>query len=134
MFDKFGKISYVPNSKVARFVECLEEGKLTGTKCKKCGTLYVPPKADCVDCLSDEMEWVELSGECTLHTFTTIHAAPAGFDDFAPYTLAVVDMKEGGRLMTFTEGLSEEDLEIGMDLRVVPKEMDGKLLYVVTRP
>ncbi len=135
MFEKFGKVSYVPNSKVSKFIEYLEEGKIAGTKCRKCGNLYVPPKADCVECLDDDMEWVELSGDCTLHTYTTIHASPSGFEDIAPYTLLVVDVKEGGRVMTWAEGISEDDLEIGMDLKLKVKTLDdGKLVYVAEKP
>lgn len=132
MFKNFGKeISFVPNSKVAKFVENLKEGKLTAIKCKRCGKVYFPPRAECI--CKGEVGWIELSGKGKLITFTTIYSAPSGFENIAPYTIGVIDLNEGGRLLAWVEGLKEEDLKIGMEMKVEIKKEGEKVWYVLKR-
>ena len=119
-FHYFGKVNFVPYTKVNKFADYLKDGKLMGTKCKKCGELSFPPRADCLFCLSDEFEWIECSGEGELHTYTIIYAAPIGFDDIAPYILGVLDLDNGGRLIGWID-LPKKDVKIGMRLKTVPK-------------
>ena len=81
MFEWFGKVSFCPYTKVSDFARHLKDGRLMGTKCTACGAFSFPPRADCEECISPEFEFVELSGKCTLQTFTKIVAAPTGFED-----------------------------------------------------
>src|SRR4030042_127846 len=53
----------ISQTKVARFAEDLAAGKIMSTVCKKCGKSYYPPRADCPECMSSNMEWKELQGE-----------------------------------------------------------------------
>ena len=120
-FYWFGKVNFVPFTKVSDFAEELRERRLVGSKCKACGHVSFPPRADCIECMSPDFEWLEYSCECTLHTFTVIHAAPTGFDDMVPYIIGIVDLPEGGRLLGWIQGIEKDEIEIGMPLRVVPK-------------
>ncbi|MDI6708327.1 MAG: Zn-ribbon domain-containing OB-fold protein [Candidatus Thermoplasmatota archaeon] len=134
VFEKFGRLSFVPFTKVSEFVEHLKNGKLKATKCKRCSSVYFPPKADCFKCMSTEMEWIELSGKCTLLTYTTVHVAPAGFENFVPYTIAVAELEEGGKLLAWLEGIKEENLEIGMKLRIVVEQLpEDRIVYSLKR-
>ena len=99
MFHWFGKVSFVPFSKVQDFAVHLKDGRLMGSKCTECGYQTFPPRADCPECMSGQFEFIEYSGKGTLYTYTLISAAPTGFDDMAPYTIMVVDLQEGGRLL-----------------------------------
>ncbi len=131
-FERFGIISFVPFTKVSVFVEHLNSGKLMATKCKKCSSVYFPPKADCFKCMGSEMDWVELSGRCTLVSYTTIHVPPTGFENFAPYTICVVELEEGGKLLAWLEGIKEENLKIGMKLKIELKQLpDDKITYIL---
>ncbi|UCE36126.1 MAG: Zn-ribbon domain-containing OB-fold protein [Thermoplasmata archaeon] len=131
-FHYFGKINFVPYTKVTKFADYLKDGKLMGTRCKKCGEFYFPPRADCIKCFSDEFEWVETTGKGRLHTYTIIYAAPTGFDDIAPYIIGVLDLDDGGRLLGWVD-VPEEQIEIEMRLKAVPKIFeeipDIKLYY-----
>ena len=131
-FLYFGKINFVPYTKVSEFADYLKDGKLMGTKCKKCGELSFPPRADCIKCFSDEFEWVENSGKGRLHTYTIIYAAPTGFDDISPYIIGVLDLDDGGRLLGWVD-VPEEQIEIEMRLKAMPKIFeeipDIKLYY-----
>ena len=135
-FEKFGLINYVPFTKVAEFTEFLKEGKLKGKHCKKCNTVYFPPRSECVNCMAPEsdMEWMDFSGKGKLLTYTRIHAAPTGFEDEVPYTIGVIDLLEGGRLLALFENAPENEDEILLDsdVLVVPKALkDGRLLYKI---
>jgi uncharacterized OB-fold protein len=122
MFKWFGKVNFSPYTKVTDFAQHLRDGRLMGTKCGKCGAFSFPPRADCVECMSGDFEYTELSGKATLHTFTKIVAAPTGFEDMTPYTVGVVDLEEGGRLLAWIgETIKEEEIAIGMELQVVPQ-------------
>ena len=122
MFSWFGKVSFVPYTKVSDFAVHLKDGRLMGTVCRGCGASAFPPRADCPKCLSDDFEFSEYSGRGTIYTYSTIAAAPTGFEDFAPYTVAVVDLEEGGRLLAWVgETIPVEELAIGQDVQIVPR-------------
>ncbi len=133
-FEEFGRITFVPFTKVTEFVDHLKEGKLEGTRCKKCDKVYFPPKADCADCNSSEVEWLEFSGNGTLQTYTIINAAPTGFEEQVPYTIGVIDLEEGGRLLAWFEkqDIGEDELKVGMNVMVVPKKLeDDRVIYEI---
>ena len=139
MFSWFGKVSYVPYSKVADFAVHLKDGRLMGSTCKACGHTTFPPRADCGECMSPEFEFTEYSGKGTIWTYSTIAAAPTGFDDEAPYTVVVVELEEGGRLLGWLgEGIPVDDVEIGMDVQVVPQIFgetpNVQVYYTIEKP
>ncbi len=139
MFKWFGKVNFVPFTKVTDFARHLKDGRLMGTKCRSCGAFSFPPRADCEACMSGDFEFVELSGRSTLQTFTKIVAAPTGFEDVVPYTVGVVDLEEGGRALAwFGDTIAEEEIEIGMELQVVPQIFDEiediKVYYSLEKP
>jgi uncharacterized OB-fold protein len=122
MFEWFGKVSYCPHTKVSGFAQHLKDGSIMASRCKDCGYESFPPRADCPKCLSGDFEYFEISGKGTIQTYTRIEAAPAGFEDVTPFTLGVVDLEETGRLLAwFGETIPEEEIEIGMEVQVVPR-------------
>jgi uncharacterized OB-fold protein len=125
-FERFGTVSFTAQTKVDKFVDLLAGGKVAGTKCKGCGKTYFPPRADCSNCLSSDMEWFEIAGPGKLISFSTLMYAPTGFEEDLPYTIALAqfgDVKIFGRM---SKDLKEEDMEIGMDLEVVPVKLLGE--------
>ena len=127
MFSWFGLVSFVPYSKVSDFAVHLKEGRLMGSACKKCGFTSFPPRADCPECLGGEFEFKESNGLGTVYTLSRIAAAPTGFEEMAPYTVGVVDLEEGGRLLAwFGESIPEDEAKIGMDVQVVPRLFEEK--------
>lgn len=139
MFSWFGKVSYVPHTKVSGFAGHLKDGRIMASRCTACGAVSFPPRADCASCLGGEFEFTELSGRGKVVTFTRIDAAPAGFEDVVPYTLGVVDLEETGRLLAwFGESIPEDAIRIGMDVQVVPRLFEEleeiKVHYTLERP
>jgi uncharacterized OB-fold protein len=139
MFKWFGKVNFSPYTKVTDFADNLKDGHLMASKCRQCGQESFPPRADCSKCLSGDFEFTEYSGKAKLVSYTTIHAAPTGFEDVAPYTVGVVDLIEGGRLLAwFGETIPEESINIGMELQVVPQIFEEieeiKVYYSLEKP
>ena len=103
----------------------LNEEKLMGSRCKGCGTLYVPPRSICVDCHGSEMEWIEMEGRGRLAAFTCINIPPPfmiaqGYNRKNPYCTGVVELKEGARVDARIEGVDcakPEDINVGMPLK-----------------
>jgi hypothetical protein len=135
-FEKFGWISYASQTRIAKFIDYLEDAKVCGTKCKECGSLQFPPRAHCTRCLATNIEWKELSGDCTLITFTKVDAAPAAFAEQAPYLLGLAELAEGPKVFAWIDRkLSEESITIGMKLRLKTSKLsNGNLSYMLTRP
>lgn len=139
MFKWFGKVNFSPFTKVSEFARHLKDGYLMGSRCRNCGTRTFPPRADCENCLSDDFEFVELTGKATLHTYTKIVAAPTGFQDLSPYVVGLVDLEEGGRALAWMgKSIKEEEIEIGMPLQVVPQIFEEleeiKVYYSLEKP
>ncbi len=122
MFEWFGKVNFCPHTKVDGFAAHLRAGRLMGSTCTACGQLSFPPRADCPACRHGEFAFTELSGKGTVMTYTTIAAAPAGFEDEVPFELGVVDLAETGRLLaSFGDTIDTAEIRIDMPVQVVPR-------------
>ncbi|PIP06135.1 MAG: DNA-binding protein [Syntrophobacteraceae bacterium CG23_combo_of_CG06-09_8_20_14_all_50_8] len=130
-FKKFGTVSFTSLTKTNDFVTHLEEGKITGTKCRVCGKVFFPPRADCYKCLSSDMEWFNVSGTGKLVTYSKLKFAPVGFEGDVPYSIALLDYgayKVFGRL---AKDVPEEEVTVGMDMKTeVNRLPNGQLNYV----
>lgn len=124
-FEQFGFISYVSQAKIGEFIDHLKNNRLMGTKCKKCGKVYFPPRGDCTSCLGEEIEWVEVKGEGKLVTYTQVNFAPTGFQDDVPYILALGQLNSGQYVFArFAKDVPLERVKTGMDLQLVPCKID----------
>jgi len=124
-FENFGTVSFTAETKAADFVTFLEQGKVMATRCKKCGATYFPPKLDCPKCLSSDVEWFEIKGGGRLATYTIVNYGPTGFEDDAPYILAIADF-DGVRVFgRLSKDIKESDIKLGMGVKVIPVKLPG---------
>ncbi len=108
------------------FQQYLNEEKLMGSRCRKCGVLFAPPHPICTKCHGSDMQWVELKGKGRLVAFTCIAiGTPAmiaeGYNRKNPYISGVVELAEGVRVDARIEeidGLKPEAIKIGTPLTV----------------
>jgi uncharacterized OB-fold protein len=87
----------------ASFNQYLAEHKLMGTRCPMCDAVYLPPRAICLQCHGEALEWVELSGHGRLAAFTSIYVGPSamvaeGFDRNNPYVSGIVETDAGAKI------------------------------------
>jgi uncharacterized OB-fold protein len=108
------------------YQQFLKEEKLMGSKCKRCGALYAPPRPICIKCHSTEMQWIELKGKGQLVAFTCIAVGPPfmmqeGYDRKHPYVSGVVELEERVKVdarIEEVDGNNPETIRIGTPLVV----------------
>ena len=107
--------------------------RLIGGRCRKCEATSFPRAAICTNCLSEEIEEVELAHEGTLYSFSIVHQAPKGWT--VPYALGYVDLDKNVRVLAHLDAASEK-LSINMPMRlavgVVGTDSTGKPLLSYT--
>ena len=92
------------------FVDGLESEVVRYQCCLQCGQAQTLARYACQSCGSRSLEWRDASGQATVRAATVVARAPS--DDFralAPYTLVLVQLDEGPRLM----GHAEAGMRIG---------------------
>jgi uncharacterized OB-fold protein len=130
-FKKFGTVSFASITKVNDFVNHLDEGRVTGTRCRDCGEVFFPPRADCYRCLTSNMEWFDVSGTGKLVSYSKLEYAPVGFDDDLPYCIALLDYGDYKVFGRLASDLSPEGVEVGMDMKTVVNTLpNGQVNYV----
>jgi uncharacterized OB-fold protein len=128
-------VQEIPISKTLKFWESLKEGKIYATKCEKCGKIYFPPAADCPECLTSNMDWVELSNEAEIETFTHVVVRPTSFQQSKPYTVAIGRLKEGVRVLAWLTGFKLSQVKVGMKVKLTAKTTpEGNLTYEFVPP
>lgn len=121
MFEQFGIVGFAPHTKVDGFVAHLAAGRLVASRCAGCGAVAFPPRADCPTCLGGAFDFVPVEPRGRLLTFTRIDTPPAGFEAHAPYTVGVVELAGGGRLLGWFDGdVPDAALAVDMPVAIVP--------------
>jgi hypothetical protein len=133
-FKKFGTVSFTGISKVNDFVDYLEKGKVMYTRCKDCGLVFFPPRADCYQCLTSNMEWAEVSGNGKLISYSKLEYAPIGFGDDLPYSIALLDYGDYKVFGRIASDIPENDIQVGMEMKTEVNTLpNGQLNYVFQR-
>ncbi len=114
---------------------------LYGVKCKKCGSIFFPPKRICPKCGAiDEFEPFKLSRKGKIVTFTRERAIP---NPDHPVGMAVVDFEGGGRTFTQLTDMPPEwqdressliDKEVELTFRIFHKAKGFYNYYWKARP
>jgi uncharacterized OB-fold protein len=103
---------------VSSFYKFVNEKRLMAAKCNECGTVLLPPKPMCTSCLSTNLRWIELEGAGKLLSYTVIYVAPEQFQSITPYTVGIVEFKNGLRLPGMIRDVKPEEIKIGMNLKI----------------
>jgi hypothetical protein len=127
---KFGYVSWLPQTRlVSEFVEGLMEGKLLGTRCKRCSARYLPPRAHC-RCGSNDMEWFEAPKTGKLLAYTMVTFPPESMTRHAPYIVAVAELDDGSRLLAHITGVTPKTLKVGLRVQVVSHQVtEDRIVY-----
>ena len=113
---------------VRKYYEALEEGKILGKKCKRCGHIEWTPFYACNACGCNDMEWVEMSGKGEITSIilpAVLNAKPEN-NDLMPYAFTTVTM-DGAEQNAIVQGVTKEnanDLWAAMPVPVRAKIID----------
>ena len=119
----------------APFWGALAAGELMYQRCQACQFAVLPARSECPRCLQPRLEWQRASGAAKLVSWIVYHHAfhPA-FASRLPYTVAVVELSEGARLVTNIVDVADpEQLRIEMPL-ILTIEQDSGVAIPRFRP
>jgi hypothetical protein len=89
----------------------------------------------CPHCFSESFEWQRSSGTGRIYSFTTIHRAPfPAFADKVPYTLALIELDEGVRMMTNIIDCDPTAVAIGMRVEVTFEDLTEEIALPQFKP
>ena len=80
------------------FRELRDNKKLYGSKCTKCGIVYLPPRINCGECFAPT-EWVPCGDKGTVVTFTTVYYATSQYFDKTPFICAFIKVDGADTLL-----------------------------------
>src|SRR4026207_2505271 len=81
--------------------DALKHGRLTFQRCRNCGHAWLPPRAECPECLASEPERATAAGKGRVISGVIYHHAyHETFKERLPYNVALVELDEGPRLIT----------------------------------
>jgi uncharacterized OB-fold protein len=124
-----------PTEDSAPYWEAARAGELRMQRCGDCGHIRFPPALLCARCLSENVEWVKLSGRGTVFSWIVVHQSqhPA-FNADTPYNVTIVELDEGPRLHTTMVECANEDIRIGMPVEVVFDKINDQVTLPKFRP
>lgn len=110
----------VPTPETLRFWTGCEAGELWIQRCEQCGQHFFYPRPHCPACASTAVEWVRVSGAARLESYVLSHLPAPGYEAEVPYAIAIVQLREGPRMLTNIVGIAAtpEALELDMPLQV----------------
>ncbi|MHA1490970.1 MAG: Zn-ribbon domain-containing OB-fold protein [Promethearchaeota archaeon] len=114
------------------FIELMNNKKILGTKCKKCGKVWMPPRINCSECYEDT-DWIELPHTGTIQVSTIVWYGAAEFIQNVPYGCAFIKLDKADTALfqgVFSENLVPSKIKKGQRVKAVFKkkeEREGKM-------
>jgi len=107
---------------------------LIGEECDSCGTKLFPPRDVCLECEAPAKELFAFTGVGEIYSYTTIYDAPAGFEQYTPYTVALIKLDEGPLLTAQLTDIDPDDVSIGLPVEMVTRKLrsdgeEGMIVY-----
>lgn len=103
----------------APYWEGARRGELLLQHCRACADCWHPPLPRCPSCLSPDVDWRPSSGAGRVYSYTVIHhATHPAVEDHVPYLVALVELREGPRMVANIRDCPADDVYVGMPVRV----------------
>lgn len=116
----------------SRFLVSLrDDQKILGSKCSKCGTVYVPPRKNCGRCFVDINDWMDIADEGVIEAYTIVHYANPIQPAKVPFAYALI--KLDGADVSFLHLIKRDLDKIKNGLRVKAQfktECTGSILDI----
>ena len=96
---------------------------LTGEVCPHCDAKLFPPRDVCPECGQEAKTLYNFSGRGEVYSYTTVFDAPAGYEDVAPYTVALDKLDEGPLVTAQLTDKDENKVEIGTPVEMVTRRL-----------
>jgi uncharacterized OB-fold protein len=102
--------------------------RMEGLRCEQCSTVVFPARAHCPQCAGESFAVIGLRGLGEVYSFTQVHDAPTGFENDAPFFLALVRLDEGPLVTAQLTDVERDTVYIGMPVEMVTRKLreDGE--------
>jgi uncharacterized OB-fold protein len=107
---------------------------LVGEVCNDCGKKIFPPRDVCPYCAEPAQTPYQFSGRGEVYSHTTVYNPPAGYEEYAPYTVALVRLEEGPLVTAQLTDVEPEAVSIGQPVEMVTRKIredgpEGLIIY-----
>jgi uncharacterized OB-fold protein len=96
---------------------------LVGEICPHCEAKIFPPRDVCPECGREAKTQYTFSGRGEVYSYTTVYDPPAGYEEYAPYTVALIKLQEGPLITAQMTDLGDTPVEIGMPVEMVTRRL-----------
>lgn len=108
------------------FFQALKNEVLFAAVCTECDRRLIPPRPACYACGSRSLSLEEQSHLGTIVSFTAVYRPPSGFESFAPYSIGIVELASGARLLGRVIAPVDE-LSIGQSVTLRVRDPDSSI-------
>ncbi len=124
----------VPTPETQHFWDGTRQDELRLQRCDGCSAVYFPPRPFCPSCSSKAVSVFPASGKATLYSYVINHRSHPAID--APYSIAVVTLAEGPRMMTNIVNVEQtpEALQLDMPLQVTYRKINEEITLPYFEP
>lgn len=125
-----------PTPDTQPFWDAVKRHQLSLPKCKACGQLHYFPRPFCPHCFSWDLEWVRCSGKGKLYSYVINHRPAPGFEEEAPYVIAVVELDEGPRMLSNLIDIepTPEAVQVDMPVEILFQDVNEEMAMFKFRP
>jgi len=108
--------------------------RLMGSRCENCDAEFFPPVYKCRKCGSEKVSDKEMPKSGRIVTFTQLHEPLPGFEEQAPFFLAVVELENGARVLSQIVDSPDEAVRTGAKVTATVRRVkvdgeSGQILY-----
>jgi len=96
---------------------------LVGEVCPHCDAKLFPPRDVCPECGGEAKNLYNFSGRGEVYSYTTVYEPPAGYEEYSPYTVALVKLAEGPLVTAQLTDVDQDKVEIGMPVEMVTRRL-----------
>lgn len=117
--SEYSKPIPAPTSESRPYWEGLQQRKLLMPRCDECHRYWFPPSALCPHCSSETWTWTATSGRGRVFSYVVYHRVyHPGFAEDVPYTVAVIELEEGPRMISNVIGIAPDKVACDMNVEV----------------
>lgn len=108
--------------------------RLQGSVCRNCSEKFFPPRDFCPKCRrKGKIEPFIFSGRGTIVSYSEVGVAPDGYELFAPYILAIINLEEGpmitGQIVDTDKSKIKPGVKVRSTFRILRIDGDEGLIH-----
>jgi uncharacterized OB-fold protein len=130
-----GKLIPIPTDETAEFWLGCSRRQLRIQRCNDCHQFQFPPQNFCRHCSGAKLAWTAASGRGKVLSRTIVHWSPnPAYAAESPYSLALIQLEEGPRMLSNLIGCPPDPIQIGMPVKVDFEQCGPEIMLPKFRP